>query len=150
LTAKPLVEPLSLLALAGTMMVSPVFAQKKNPMPPAKSVRTNGTSAAMQPGDENLGGDPSESNAVLTVEELGRDVPSWAKEKLPAWVERYVGTKGLGSAWIATGPLAANAGPFLRWEANRFIAYRPETAKFLYEQYSSLTVNARRKRGWRW
>ena len=79
---------------------------------------------------------------VMTVEELGRSVPEYAKEKLPEWLEPFVGRKGLPAPWNQVpGILAEGVAGLDRWEANRFIVYRPETAKFLYSDYTPLKVD---------
>ena len=82
---------------------------------------------------------------VMTVEELGRGVPEYAKEKLPDWVEPFIGRKGLPDPWNKTPAILAEGVAGLdRWQANRFIVYRPETAKFLYTEYTPLKVNYRK------
>jgi hypothetical protein len=79
---------------------------------------------------------------VLTLEELGRGVPEYAKDKLPEWVEPFVGRKGLPAPWNETTvPLAPGVKGLDRWQANRFLVYRPETARFIYEEYTPLAVN---------
>jgi hypothetical protein len=81
----------------------------------------------------------------MTVEELGRGVPEYAKETLPDWVEPFVGRKGLPAPWNQTPAILAEGVAGLdRWQANRFIVYRPETAKFLYAEYTPLKVNYRK------
>src|SRR5512147_1188338 len=61
---------------------------------------------------------------LLTLADLGKGVPDWAKEKLPEWVEPYVGRKGLPSPWCDNPAMLANSvGSFDHWQANRFVVY---------------------------
>jgi hypothetical protein len=81
---------------------------------------------------------------VMTKEQLGQGVPNWVKDTLPDWIEPYVGRKGLPAPWCKDpGILATGVGSFDRWQANRFIVYRPETARFVYRSYTPLKVKYR-------
>lgn len=69
-------------------------------------------------------------------------VPAWAKELLPAWVEPFQGAQGIGTPWSDTGqPLGLSVAGLDHWQANHFIAYRPETAAFLYNHYTPTHIN---------
>jgi len=69
------------------------------------------------------------------------DCPAWAKEKLPAWVKPYVGINGVPEKWRPASKVFGSAVKGLdRYQANQFIFYRPETAEFLYKEYTPLRV----------
>jgi len=70
------------------------------------------------------------------------DAPAWCKETLPDWVQPYLGKNGLGSPWgDKPGPLATGVKGVDRYQANHFVVYRPETAKYLYGEYTPLKVD---------
>lgn len=73
------------------------------------------------------------------------DCPAWAKEKLPDWVMPYVGKNGVPDTWAKLrnkpGPLSTPTKGLDRYQGNWFINYRPETAKYLYEEYTPLHVD---------
>ncbi|MCX7012524.1 MAG: hypothetical protein NTW86_08180 [Candidatus Sumerlaeota bacterium] len=88
---------------------------------------------------------PKAKGSAMTLAQLAEGLPDWWMEQLPEWVEPYVGRKGLPAPWNETDViLAPGVGPLDRWQANRFIVYRPETAKFLYEEYTPLQVKYRK------
>jgi len=63
--------------------------------------------------------------------------PAWAKETLPVEVLTYLGKFGLPDPYPQRrGPLGKGVAGIDRWQANRFIVYRAETADFLYKQYT--------------
>ena len=68
--------------------------------------------------------------------------PAWAQERLPDWLKpSFLGKHGLPEPWCSLpGPLAMGVGGIDRWQANHFIVYRPETAKFLYSEYTPTKV----------
>jgi hypothetical protein len=73
------------------------------------------------------------------------DCPAWAKETVPAAIEPFRGRNGLPSPQRdKPGALAMNCRGVDRYHANQFIVYRPETAKFLYTDYTPLRVNYRK------
>lgn len=73
------------------------------------------------------------------------DCPAWAKETLPEFIRPYRGRNGLPSPYRErTGPLAMTCRGVDRYHANQFIVYRKETAKYLYSDYTPLTVNYRK------
>jgi len=73
------------------------------------------------------------------------DAPSWAREDLPDWVLPHVGKSGLDAAYRSRpGPLGRSVRGIDRLQANRFIAYRPETARHLYGEYTALQVGYRK------
>jgi hypothetical protein len=70
--------------------------------------------------------------------------PAWAKEKLPESVLPFVGKLALPAPYPQRGgPLGKAVAGIDRWQANRFIVYRPETADFLYRAYTPLKVGYR-------
>jgi Transglutaminase-like enzymes, putative cysteine proteases len=70
------------------------------------------------------------------------EVPSWAREKGPEWMERFRGINGLSAAWqrCFDGPNAPGTAGIDRYQANHFIPFRPETARYLQEEYTPLEV----------
>ena len=70
------------------------------------------------------------------------DCPRWAKEEVPSWVLRFRGVNGLPdeSRPHFSGANAPGVAGVDRYQANQFIPYRPETAAWLYEGYTSLEV----------
>jgi hypothetical protein len=73
----------------------------------------------------------------MTSNELAIGVPAWGRETLPAWVEPFVGRRGMYEPWNRKqGILAPGVAGLDRWQANRFICFRPETAEFLYTTYT--------------
>ena len=68
--------------------------------------------------------------------------PAWAQQRLPDWIKpSFLGKHGLPEPWCSRpGPLATAVGGIDRWQANHFIVYRPETAKFLYSKYTPTKV----------
>ena len=61
------------------------------------------------------------------------DCPNWAREKLPAWVQPYIGKNGMPADERSTsGPLSVGVLGMDLYQANHFVVYRPETAKYLY------------------
>jgi hypothetical protein len=83
-------------------------------------------------------GDQILPDVRMTADELAVGVPAWGRETLPAWVEPYVGRRGMYEPWNAKqGILAPRVEGLDRWQANRFISFRPETAEFLYGSYTA-------------
>ena len=73
------------------------------------------------------------------------DCPDWAKETLPAHIQPFRGRNGMPSPYRERDyPLGREVRGLDRYQANQFITYRPETAKYLYEEYTPLRVNYRR------
>jgi len=73
------------------------------------------------------------------------ETPAWARENLPSWVAPFVGKQGLPDPWPQKkGPLGSATSGIDRWQANHFIVYRPETAAYLYQQYTPTKVAYRR------
>ncbi len=72
------------------------------------------------------------------------DCPAWAKEDLPERILPFRGRNGLPMPFRdCDEPLAMNVRGVDRYHANQFINYRPETAAFLYSEYTPLRVNYR-------
>ena len=71
------------------------------------------------------------------------EAPAWAKQRLPDWLKpSLLGKHGLPEPWCSRpGPLAVGVGGIDRWQANHFIVYRRETAKFLYGEYTPTKVD---------
>lgn len=73
------------------------------------------------------------------------DCPEWAKETLPAYIQPFRGRNGmLGGRREKPGPLAMTVRGIDRYHANQFITYRPETAQYLYTEYTPLRVGYRK------
>ncbi|MEI6425418.1 MAG: transglutaminase domain-containing protein [Lentisphaerota bacterium] len=73
------------------------------------------------------------------------DCPEWAKETLPDAIHPFRGRNGLPSPYYErTSALAINVRGVDRYHANQFVVYRPETAKYLYTDYTPLRVNYRK------
>jgi hypothetical protein len=69
------------------------------------------------------------------------DCPAWARETLPAWTASYVGKNGAPDGYRANPkPFGSSTRGLDRYQANQFIWYRPETAAYLYRDYTPLTV----------
>ena len=72
------------------------------------------------------------------------DCPDWARETLPAGMEAFRGRNGQPAPYCdRTVPLAMTVRGVDRYHANQFIVYRPETAEFLYKEYTPLVVEKR-------
>ncbi|MFN2350592.1 MAG: transglutaminase domain-containing protein [Kiritimatiellia bacterium] len=72
------------------------------------------------------------------------DCPDWAKETVPAALQPYRGRNGLPDSYrVRTCALALTVQGVDRYHANQFIVYRPETAQFLYRDYTPTQVDYR-------
>lgn len=73
------------------------------------------------------------------------DCPAWAKESVPTEILPYRGRNGLPAPYRerSQAPLAMNVRGLDRYQANQFIVYRPETATFLYTDYTPTEVGYR-------
>lgn len=87
---------------------------------------------------------PAMSTAQGPTEE--GEAPAWAQQRLPDWLKpSLLGKHGLPEPWCSRpGPLAVDVGGIDRWQANHFIVYRHETAKFLYGEYTPTKVAYRK------
>ncbi len=76
-----------------------------------------------------------------TDEEPLYHCPAWARETFPEWTKPFMGRFGLPEPYPHQKALIGDvtAGIDL-WQANHFIAYRKETAKYLYESYTPTEV----------
>ncbi len=73
------------------------------------------------------------------------ECPAWARETVPAWLEPYRGKRGLPDPYPQQKePIGEKTAGIDLWQANHFIVYRPETAEYLYHEYTSLQVPYRR------
>jgi len=73
------------------------------------------------------------------------DCPEWAKETLPPAMQKFRGRNGMFPPYCErTFALAMNVRGIDRYHANQFVTYRPETAEYLYSEYTPLEVNYRR------
>jgi hypothetical protein len=71
--------------------------------------------------------------------------PAWAKETVPDSMKPFLGRFGLPDPYpTQTEPLGAVTAGVDLWQANHFVVYRQETAKYLYSDYSSPKVEYRR------
>jgi len=71
-------------------------------------------------------------------------LPEWVTSPVPAWVRPYIGKNGTPPPWNnADKPFGSKTGGVDRYLANHFIWYRPETADFLYREYTPLAVDYR-------
>ncbi len=67
--------------------------------------------------------------------------PAWARETVPAWVTPYLGRSGMPEPFHSQKELIGYETTGLDlWQANNFVVYRKETAKYLYESYSPTSV----------
>ncbi len=68
-------------------------------------------------------------------------VPEWVIEDLPSWIGPFMGKEGLPDPWQPqNGVLGGGVAGLDRWQSHHFITYCPETAKFLYTEYTPLEV----------
>ncbi len=68
------------------------------------------------------------------------ETPGWARVTVPEWVKPFKGKNGLPDPWHSMPGSTCSgvvAGIDL-YQANHFVAYRPETAGFIYEDYTPL------------
>mgnify|MGYP001389460141 CR=1 FL=1 len=93
---------------------------------------------------------PGALSAALPVHDLSHpeydppDAPAWVKETVPAWVMPFRGKNGMSAPWRSVpGPFAPGVRGLDRYQANQFVCYRPETAKYLYTEYTPLEVHYR-------
>jgi len=121
---------------------------------PQESGASNGYVAAGGPGytghTDTVGtaaltaaADTAMQNACPTAPVV--ECPTWAKEKVPVWVQPYLGKYGLPEPFPRQKSALGNctAGVDM-WQANHFIGYRQETARYLYEAYTPLNVQYRK------
>ncbi len=73
------------------------------------------------------------------------DVPEWAREEGPEWVDSYRGVNGLPDVWQTALPGANAMGTrgIDRYQANHFITWCPETALYLKDHYTPLDMKYR-------
>jgi hypothetical protein len=68
--------------------------------------------------------------------------PAWAKEAKPDWVKPFMGFSGTPVSWRPGKKIFGSATQGIdRYQANQFVFYRPETADYLYKDYTPLQVN---------
>ena len=72
------------------------------------------------------------------------ECPAWAKETVPVWVQPYLGKYGLPMPHPQQKAALGNCTAGIdMWQANHFVGYREETARYLYETYTPTTVQYR-------
>jgi len=72
------------------------------------------------------------------------DCPAWAKEELPPSIRLYRGRNGMPSPFNERNyALGMSVRGVDRYHANQFVMYRPETARYLYTDYTPLEVRYR-------
>ncbi len=65
--------------------------------------------------------------------------PAWAKVQTPAWVERYKGKNGAPEPYHSQKrPMGSSTEGIDRYQANQFVNHLPQTAEFIYTQYTPL------------
>lgn len=70
------------------------------------------------------------------------DCPAWAKETLPPDMAAFRGRNGLPDVYRERQwAIALTVRGIDRYHANQFVVYRPETAHYLYHDYTPLEVN---------
>lgn len=70
------------------------------------------------------------------------DCPAWAIERLPDRIKPYAGVNGTPAEWYPKdGILAKCVRGIDRYQANNYLFYRPETAAYLYGDYTPLAVD---------
>ncbi|MHB0937891.1 MAG: transglutaminase domain-containing protein [Armatimonadota bacterium] len=64
--------------------------------------------------------------------------PSWARVAVPEWVRPFQGKNGMPEPWHSKkgSVCGGNVEGIDRYQANLFVVYRPETAKYLYAEYT--------------
>lgn len=73
------------------------------------------------------------------------DCPLWAKEALPDFIRQFRGRNGLPPPYCEKSQaIALTVKGIDRYHANQFIAYRKETAEYLYSKYTSPHINYRK------
>ncbi len=71
--------------------------------------------------------------------------PRWVQAPAPKWTTPYQGRFGLPDPYPKMKePIGAVTAGIDLWQANHFIVYRSETAKYLYSDYTPLTTAYRR------
>ena len=71
----------------------------------------------------------------------GDGTPDWAKEQVPEHIRPFMGRAGLPEPQRSKkGPLGDAVQGIDRYHANHFVVYGPETAEFLYREYTPLKV----------
>ena len=69
------------------------------------------------------------------------DCPDWAHVETPEWVKPFMGINGAPEAYRPKkGLYSSGTAGIDRYQANQFIWYRPETAEYLYSEYTPLEV----------
>jgi hypothetical protein len=72
------------------------------------------------------------------------ECPAWAKETVPVWVQSYLGKYGLPAPFPRQQhPLGNCTAGIDMWQANHFVGYRAETARYLYDSYTPTAVQYR-------
>lgn len=96
----------------------------------------------------------SMARAETELERIKNDptVPAWVKEDVPISMRAYQAPLGFPISWQERGRKVLNREGVMgnatkgidKYQANHFIFYRPETAEFLYHDYTPTDLNYRR------
>jgi hypothetical protein len=69
------------------------------------------------------------------------DCPAWAKECVPKEIDAFRGRNGLPEVYRERRrPIGITVRGIDRYHANQFVVYRPETAHYLYHDYTPLEI----------
>ena len=70
--------------------------------------------------------------------------PMWAQETVPEWVRPHLARAGLPESFPKDAKLGGETTGIDLWQANHFVAYNKDTARYLYSKYTPTSVTYRR------
>lgn len=70
--------------------------------------------------------------------------PEWAQETVPDWVKPHLARGGLPKSFSKDNKLGGETVGIDMWQANHFVAYNKDTARYLYSTYSPTSVTYRK------
>ncbi len=80
-----------------------------------------------------------------TPERNPSNCPAWARVEVPRWVKPYQGVNGAPERFRSKkGYYGGPCEGIDRYQANHFVWYTPETAAFLYKEYTPVEVDYRK------